>query len=892
MSVAPLISGWQRRVGGVPGPYSVAPASGVASGGTGASGLMVELLVDGSWVDITRRVMVRDTSGQISITRGQTAEGQTTTAGSCSFQLNNRDGLFSPANPVSPYYGKIGRNTQIRVSVAKGDDKSYRFWGEVPEWPEDWDGTDTDIWVDITAAGILQRLGQGATPLRSTLYRGLMSAATTTPVAYWPCEDGSAATSLASAIGGTPMTLGGTPSLGADSGFACSAALPTMGGGAFTGRIPPYAITGQTQLRFLMYLPTPPANGTILVQGTMAAGTVPRWAVIYGTGGALSLQGLDTDGGVLFTSGPIAFALDGLRVRVSAELTQTGANVTWDLSIINAATGAVGGLSGTFSTLFVGRMGSVQVTPAGGLTDAVFGHISVQSDVTSIFDLAGPVTAYAGEAVTSRLSRLATEEGINETAVGLSTDAMGPQLPATYMALVQECVDVDQGVLFERETAFGLAYRPRTAMYNQSARLTLSYPGNQLAAVPKPVPDAKIVQNDVTASRPGGSSARAVQEDGPLSVLAPPLGVGTYPDAPSLNVQSDDDLYQHAGWRVHLGTVNEARYPAISVNLAHPAMAGLRLAALNILFGHRIAVTNPPSRLGGDISQISIGITETITHFEHRITYVCVPESPYRVATLDDPAYSRPDTDGATLADDMTPTSTSVRVATSSTTAPLWTTDPGDCPFLLTCGGETIRADAIGADIINTNPYLDVDLTGWTAQNGTIAPVTTPLYDATTQAHSMLITPDGVSASGGVAAASISAPGTITAGNSYVACLWAYSPGGWTDLRPAVDWYDAGGVFLASGLGSGTSVAAGTWTFITQTLVAPASASRASMRGRHGGTPPSSAVWYAWALRLLPVASAPSSPQSFTVTRSMNGVVKTHQVGDDFRQITPMTLAL
>lgn len=890
--VAARVAGWQRRLGGQAGPLAGASASGVASGGTGVNGLLVELLVDGSWVDITGRVMVRDAAGQISITRGQSAEGQNPSPGTCTLQLNNRDGLFSPANPISPYYGKIGRNTQLRVSVAKGDDKSYRFWGEIPEWPEDWDGTDTDIWVDVTAAGILQRLGQGSTPLRSTLYRGLMSAATTTPVAYWPCEDGLSSTSLASAIGGTPMTLGGTPSLGADSGFACSAALPTMGGGAFTGRIPPYAITGQTQLRFLMYLPTPPANGTILAQCTAAAGTVPRWAVIYGTGGALSLQGLDTDGGVLFTSGPIAFAVDGLRVRVSAELTQAGANVAWDLSIINAGTGAVGGLSGTFSTLFVGRMGSVQVTPAGGLTDAVFGHISVQSDVTSVFDLAGPVTAYAGEAVTTRLARLAAEEGINATAVALSSDAMGPQLPATYMSLVQDCTDVDQGVLFERETAFGLAYRPRTALYNQAARLTLSYPGNQLAAVPRPVPDAKIVQNDVTAARPGGSSARAVQADGPLSVLPPPLGVGTYPDAPSLNVQSDDDLYQHAGWRVHLGTVNEARYPAISVNLAHPSMATLRLAALNVLFGHRIVVTSPPSRLGGDISQIVIGIQETITHFEHRITYVCVPESPYRVATLDDPVYSRPDTDGATLADDMTPASTSVRVATSGDTAPLWTTDPADCPFLLTCGGETIRADSIGAGIINTNPYLDVDLTGWTAQNGSITPVTAPLYDATTQAHSMLITPDGVSASGGVAAASISAPGTVTAGASYVACLWAYSPGGWADLRPAVDWYDAGGVFLSSGLGSGTSVPAGTWTFITQQLVAPASTSRASMRGRHGGTPPSSAVWYAWALRLLPVAGAASSPQQFAVTRSMNGVVKTHAAGEGVQLTNPMILAL
>lgn len=881
--VAARVAGWQRRLGGQAGPLAAASASGESS-----NGLLVELLVDGSWANITPRVMPRDNSGNISITRGQSAEGSNPNPGTCTFQLNNRDGLFSPANPVSPYYGKIGRNTQLRISVAKGDDKSYRFWGEVTAWPEDWDPTGADVWVDVRAAGILERLNQGSTPLRPTLYRGLMSAATTTPVIYWPCEDSSGATSLAAAIGDRPMRLGGSPSLAADTGFACSAALPTMNSGALTGAIPTYAVTGESQLRFLMYLPTPPADNTVLVQAA-ATGTVPRWAVVYGTGGGLALQGRDADGTVLYTSGFGTFEADAKRLRVSAELTQTGADVAWALSTINASTGAIGGISGTFATATVGRLSSVTVAPAGTLTDSVFGHISVQSDVTSVFDLADQVTAFLGEVVTTRLARLSTEEGINYASVGaFSTDTMGPQLPATFLTLVQECVDVDQGVLFERGIAFGLGYRPRVFMYNQSAGLSLSYPGNQLAQVPRPVPDAKIVQNDVTASRPNGSSARYVQEEGPLSILPPPSGVGTYPDAPSLNVESDDDLYQHAAWRVHLGTVDEPRYPAISVNLAHPSMATARTSALNVLPGNRIVITDPPARLGGDISQIVIGITETITRFEHRITYVCVPESPYRVATLDDPTHGRPDTDGSTLADDMTPTSTAVRVATVAG-MPLWATDAADTPFLATVGGEVVRVDAIGVTIINTNPYLDTDLTGWSGANATITLVADPLYDIAD--HSMLITPDGVSASGG-ANSDRTAVGSVTAGSSYVACLWAYSPGGWSDLRAAVDWYDAANVFISSSLGSGTSVTAGTWTFLTQTFTAPALASRATVRARHGSTPPASATWYAWGIRLLPSAGVASSPQSFAVTRSVNGVIKTHQVGAAVHPTTPMTLAL
>jgi hypothetical protein len=693
-AIAPHVAGWQLRLGGQAGPWSGASASGDASGGTGANGLLVELLVDGSWVDITSRVMVRDSGGNIAITRGQSSEGQQPNPGTCSFQLNNRDGLFSPANPISPYYGRIGRNTQIRVSVAKGDDKSYRFWGEVTAWPEDWDTTDTDIWVDIEAAGILRRLSQGTTPLRSTLYRGLMSAATTTPVAYWPMEDAAGASFMTSALGGPNMQIGGAPSLSADSGFACSASLPTMNNGAFVGPVPSYAVTGQTQVRWLMYLPSAPANGTVLVQAT-GTGTVAMWTVTYGTGGSLSTTGYDRDGNIVAGPAPVGFALDGTdRIRVSLELTQNGTTgIDWALSVINATTGSIGGLSGTFATVTVGRIIAVTVTPAGTLADAVFGHVSVQNDVTSVFDLAGQVTAFKGEVATTRLARLCTEEGINFTNIrGLSADAMGPQLPNTFLALVQECVDVDQGVFYERDVAFGLAYRPRAVLYNSPATLTLSYPGHQLSDTPKPVPDDQNVKNSVTASRPDGASTLVELETGRLSIQPPPLGVGTYPDTPSLNVLRDDDLLQHAAWRVHLGTVDEPRYPAISINLAHPSMAAQRFAALDVLPGSRIVVQSPPSRLGGDISQIVIGSSETITHFEHRIVFVGEPESPYHVGVVEDAVLGKVDSEDSYLAGDMTPTQASVLVSIATST---WVTDPVQFPFDVTIAGEQMTVTGV-----------------------------------------------------------------------------------------------------------------------------------------------------------------------------------------------------
>lgn len=693
-SVAPRIAAWQRRVGGQPGPYPGASASGDAP-----NGLCVELLIDGSWVNITSRVMVRDSGGSIQITRGQTAEGQRPNPGSARFQLNNRDGLFSTGNPMSPWWNKIGRNTQVRISVANGEDKNYRFWGEVPAWPESWDGTDTDVWIDVEAAGILRRLGQGTTPLRSTMYRGLTSAATAAPVAYWPCEDGSQSTSLASALGGQPMTITGSPSIGGDSGFACSAALPVLNAATFTGQVAAYPVTGQTQVRFLLYLPNAPADGTQLLRARTVGGTVAYWAVVYNSGGNLSLQGLDTDGlTVLCTSGTLPFAADGhtvdsARTRVSMELTQSGSNVAWTLGALSAVNAFNWQYSGTFTSQTVNRVTAVTVSPGQTITTGVFGHVSVQSTVTSAFDLYGQVTAFVGETVAARLGRLCQEQGVNYTnVVALSANKMGAQAPATFPDLLQECVDVDQGILFERETALGLALYPRIVMYNQSARLTLSYPGNQLSAVPAPVPDDQIIRNSITVSRPSGSSATAVLPTGPLSVQSPPLGVGVLPDSPTINVQTDDVLPSHAGWRLHIGTVNEPRYPAISVNLAHPAVAPLRNSVLRVIFGSRIVVTNPPSRIGGDISQIVIGIQETLTHFEHRLTFVCQPESPYRVGVVGS-TVRRVDSANSVLAADMTPTGGTAQVTAVS--GQPWTTNPTAFPFDITIGGEQMTVSGI-----------------------------------------------------------------------------------------------------------------------------------------------------------------------------------------------------
>ena len=104
----------------------------------------VELLINGTWLDVTDFVYYRD---GITITRGLPDETQSVTPSQMTLTLDNRDGRFSPNNPLGAYSPYLTRNVQMRTSVinqasADGTPYSgYRFWGEVSSWPPRWDSS-------------------------------------------------------------------------------------------------------------------------------------------------------------------------------------------------------------------------------------------------------------------------------------------------------------------------------------------------------------------------------------------------------------------------------------------------------------------------------------------------------------------------------------------------------------------------------------------------------------------------------------------------------------------------------------------------------------------------------------------------------------------------------
>lgn len=89
-------------------------------------GTTVELFDGASWLDITDKTRLESAAsgGGITITAGRSAEGQDTEHTRVNLTLDNRDGRFSPRNPNSPLFGKIGRNTPLRIKVDEAGGQS------------------------------------------------------------------------------------------------------------------------------------------------------------------------------------------------------------------------------------------------------------------------------------------------------------------------------------------------------------------------------------------------------------------------------------------------------------------------------------------------------------------------------------------------------------------------------------------------------------------------------------------------------------------------------------------------------------------------------------------------------------------------------------------------
>ncbi|THA82720.1 hypothetical protein [Streptomyces sp. A0592] len=552
-----------------------------------------------------------------------------------------------------------------------------------PRWTNEFNVT-----TPIAAAGILRRLGRGAKPLASTLRRSLPTLGSG-PVAYWPMEDGSDSTRAASAIVGVQPLRVADFDFAADQSCAGAASLPTIGAAAtMHGSIPPYTSSTTGYLVAMMYsLEALPASKSALLS-IQTTGT-GRGVVVSFTSTQIVCDVYSTAGALLTSQAftPAAAVGDGVWRRLELTAQWDGANIDFTCGVVDEF-----GLRDIMNFSVAGTPGSVTDIDTGFgtlLSGMALGHLVVypDADPTEWFDAD---IGYSGEEAGARLLRLCAEEGIPVSIAdgpGLHT-RLGPQRPAKLLDLFDEIEAADGGILVEDRTRLGLVYRTRASMYSQAPRVTIPY--GQLVAPLEQTDDDRYTRNDRTAQRRDGSSARAVLSSGPLSTAPPPDGVGLYDDSTTLNVYEDGQLPDIAGWLLHRGTWDEARYPKVRILLHKYPELVPSVAALQP--GDVIRITDLPSWLPpGPVDLLVEGGEDQFKTFEWTVTLTCSPAGPWNVGVLDDSTLGRLDTAGSTLVSGVTSTATSLSVATAS--GPIWYAT--DVPFNILIGGEVMTVTAM-----------------------------------------------------------------------------------------------------------------------------------------------------------------------------------------------------
>ncbi|MFE5912093.1 hypothetical protein ACFQ6B_23830 [Streptomyces wedmorensis] len=559
----------------------------------------------------------------------------------------------------------------------------------VPTWPSTWHRSGHDVRAPIETAGILWRLGLGRKALASTLRRRVPSYS---PLAYWPCEDGASATQAASPITGVSPLVFKKASFGQDDSLPGSAALPTVeAGGSMTAAVPVPA-AGATEWTVTTFYKVDSQPGSeVEFLSWRTNGSLKRWRMLMGGGGG-RLQAFDFEGTLLIDQG-VSLGPEYFSGwwRIAVRVQESGPNINWQMAWFN-----VGGQITAFGGTSVNSAGAVtQVnTLFGSISGLRVGHVTVlpTGDADeAVYPFLGADDGWAGESAVARLRRLADEEAQTLTLAAWQGDPsrtsalMGAQRPGALQDTLQECADSDGGILTEDTHRMGLVYRDRTSLENQTPTVI---PYAALTTPFEPTESDTRLRNDVTVQRVGGSSARAVQDDGPLSVAA----VGLYDEDLSLSLYQDTQAAQLAYWRLYLGTWDEARYPTVRIMLhAHPELIPT-VSALQV--GDRVQITGTPSWMPpGPVDLIVQRITHNLRTFEWTVDLTCSPGGPWLVGVAGDAVRGRADTAGSELAAGVSTTDTSLSVTT--TAARRWTTDPADFPFDIQVGGEEMTATAI-----------------------------------------------------------------------------------------------------------------------------------------------------------------------------------------------------
>jgi len=593
-----------------------------------------------------------------------------------------------------------------------GTRASLRGVGEVSSFPPRRDVSGNDAYVQIEAAGITRRLGQGVSAPQQGLKDLILASS---PQRYWALDGGTDTTyglntsGSAYAVFGLPAKNNLNPTAAwafgsGELGAFLPASLQITNSGTSTYYAGSNSVGANSAAYVAMDFVAKVPGNTGPIRAAFDDYLGQRWEIqtsesthdllvaYYAADGAVSSLG---------SSSALDALVDGDVHHWRLELTDSGADTLWRVYVdgTSVANGTAAGIQfqGAASVRF-----RYQPTTAPALS---LGHVTVwNGSAPSASGLTTAMNGYAGEAAGSRIKRLCDAAGIRFYVQNDLTDslALGPQYAESLLSILRDAESTDQGMLIEPAQDVGLSYRPLSSLLNQTAVLALDYSAHQLDPPFEPVDDDLLTRNKIFASRRDGGSYTAELTSGRMSTLTPEAGgVGVYDTSLTFNVLNDAQLPTPAGWALHLGTLDDARYPTLRINFANPSMYNNQadsIAAHSVDLGDIITVDNASAaKIYDQIKVLVVGYIERLSQTEHTISFNSLPGALFDVATYATSASSGSshyDTGGSTLSAGATSTATSLSVATATGNA-LWTTDSNAMPFDINVAGERMTVTAI-----------------------------------------------------------------------------------------------------------------------------------------------------------------------------------------------------
>lgn len=635
--------------------------------------------------------------GDVKLSYGRRDETSQTQPTAASFRLANTNSRFSARHPSSALYPNVKLQTPVRISINPGTGYTQRVilyvTGIDPVFPA---GNSDVAEVQVTAAGILQRLGQGNAPAKSAQYRANVQS---NPTAYWPLEDGADAVQAESPVPGvTPMYVlpGTVVAFATSAGPVGSANVPTFSrgglGGTLVGAVPTGGSPTSWRVDFSFRCNVFDAGVFNAMVQWQTLGTIKTWEIDAAqlADGGLFLQYITAAG---VAGGPFLSNVrvdDTLWHYVSINATQSGGNINFGVTL----DGAVVISSSVAATIGAVSLATINPTQIGDESAPAVAHLGVWAPFASAVDLRAAFLGNAGETAGARITRIAADEGI-PAAVSSTTETarMGPQGIATPLAIFRDCETVDGGLLVDGGLNGGITYTAAQDRMSLPATMALDCKRQQVKLPFAPKEDDQRKRNRWTIARLGGAPLTFTDDEH----VARNNGL-IYADGTSLNLLSDVQRRDEAGWRVNLGTVEEMRVPDLTLQLID--RPELWTPWLAMAPGKRMTAANLPAQYPpGTLDMALEGATETWSSDSWRITANTAPYAPWRVAVFAADSgdvgefVGRFNPTDAALNSGITATATSISVKTNS--GPLWTTAADDFPFDIAIDGEQIRVTNI-----------------------------------------------------------------------------------------------------------------------------------------------------------------------------------------------------